>query len=70
MKEKKIQQYQAMSTPELQQELIALLKNQFSIRMQKVSGQFKKHHLIKEIRRNVARVKTLLRERELKGESA
>lgn len=48
---------------ELDTELLKLLREQFNLRMQVASGQLQKTHLLKEVRRNVARVKTLLTEK-------
>lgn len=48
---------------ELKSELIDLLKEQFNLRMQQGSGQLSKPHLMKEVRRNIARVKTVLSEK-------
>ena len=45
---------------ELQTELEALLKEQFSLRMQKATGQLAKSHDIRRVRREIARVNTLL----------
>ncbi len=52
--------YQALSSDELKTELEQLLKERFGLQMQKVTGQAVKSHLLKEIRRNVARIKTIL----------
>ncbi|MDU6452367.1 MAG: 50S ribosomal protein L29 [Enterobacter hormaechei] len=41
-------------------ELLNLLREQFNLRMQAASGQLQQTHLLKQVRRNVARVKTLL----------
>ena len=49
------------SESELKKELQSLLQEQFNLRMQKGSGQLAKPHLFEEVRRNIARVKTLLR---------
>ena len=48
---------------ELQKELESLLKAQFNLRMQAASGQLQQTHLLKQVRRDVARVKTLLTEK-------
>ncbi|AEI75023.1 50S ribosomal protein L29 [Candidatus Moranella endobia PCVAL] len=48
------------SVDELNKELLSLLREQFSLRMQAVSGQLQRTHLLKQVRRNVARVKQLL----------
>ena len=48
---------------ELQQELMALLREQFNLRMQRATGQLSKPHLFHQVRRNIARVKTVLRQK-------
>ena len=49
---------------ELKKELLELLKEQFNLRMQKGMGEVPRPHLYKQVRRNIARIKTLLREKE------
>ncbi len=49
---------------ELQTELLRLRKEQFSLRMQKASGQLGQVHLLNEARRNIARVKTVMQEKQ------
>lgn len=51
------------SETELKQELISLMREQFNLRMQQASGQLPKGHLIRDARRNVARIKTILNEK-------
>ena len=51
------------SPAELQQELMRLRKEQFSLRMQRASGQLGQLHLMKEARREIARVKTIMQEK-------
>lgn len=51
------------SADELNQELLDLLKEQFNLRMQKSSGQLSQTHLLGNVRRDIARVKTLLNEK-------
>lgn len=48
------------SVAELQTQLEELLSDQFKQRMQKSTGQLGQSHLIKQTRRNIARVKTVL----------
>jgi large subunit ribosomal protein L29 len=48
---------------ELNKELMELLREQFNLRMQKGTGQLGRPHQMKEVRRNIARVKTVLREK-------
>lgn len=52
------------SVDELKTELIELLKEQFNLRMQRGMGQTPKPHLFKKVRRNIARVKTILKLKE------
>lgn len=49
------------SEAELKAEVLSLSKEQFNLRMQKATGQNAKTHLIREVRKNIARAKTLQR---------
>ncbi|MBS4431197.1 50S ribosomal protein L29 [Pectobacterium punjabense] len=51
------------SVEELKTELLGLLREQFNLRMQAASGQLQQTHLVKQVRHNIARVKTLLTEK-------
>lgn len=53
---------------ELEVELGELQKEQFNLRMQQGSGQLARPHLMKEVRRNIARVKTVMSEKSAVGE--
>ncbi len=48
---------------ELQEELGELLQEQFNLRMQKGMGQLTSSHQLKRVRRDIARVRTILREK-------
>jgi large subunit ribosomal protein L29 len=50
------------SFEELQAQLLTLLKEHFNLRMQKASGQLSQTHLLGQMRRDIARVKTVLNE--------
>ncbi len=52
------------SVVELKEELLALLQEQFKLRMQRGLGETAKPHLFKQVRRNIARVKTILTQKE------
>ena len=52
------------SVEELQEQLISLAKDQFSYRMQQSTGQLGQTHLLKETSREIARVKTVIREKQ------
>ncbi|MBD1391449.1 50S ribosomal protein L29 [Neiella sp. HB171785] len=51
------------SVEELNAELLELLREQFNLRMQASTGQLAQTHTLKQVRRNIARVKTLLNEK-------
>ena len=57
------------STAELKDALHDLLKEQFNLRMQRGTGQFSRPHLMKDVRRNIARVKTVMTEKRKAGEA-
>ncbi len=50
--------------PELKQELQNLLRQQFKLRLLKGTGELKRNHQVKQLRREIARVMTLLTEKE------
>ena len=54
---------------DLNKELSGLLREQFNLRMQKGSGQLSKPHLMKEVRQNIARIKTVINEKQRAGNS-
>ncbi len=45
---------------ELQETLRGLLKEQFNLRMQQGTGQLSRPHLMKQVRKDIARVKTVI----------
>jgi len=55
--------FKEMTVDELKKELIDLLKEQFNLRMQKGMGEVPKPHLYKNVRRDIARVKTIINEK-------
>jgi large subunit ribosomal protein L29 len=59
----KEQELREKSIEELNTELRNLLREKFNLRMQVSSGHLQQTHLLKQVRRNVARVKTLLTEK-------
>jgi len=52
------------SAADLQKELKELLREQFNLRMQKGSGDSVRSHEFPRVRRQIARVKTILRQKE------
>lgn len=51
------------SVAELNEVLLELLRDQFNYRMQKSTGQLGQTHLMSGVRKNIARVKTLINEK-------
>jgi large subunit ribosomal protein L29 len=51
------------SIEELNAELLELLREQFNYRMQASTGQLAQTHLLRTVRRNIARVKTIITEK-------
>lgn len=51
------------SADELNTELLKLRESQFKLRMQSATGQLAQNHLLKQARKDIARVKTVLREK-------
>ena len=52
------------SKGELTEDLLSLRKEQFNLRMQQATGQMARPHEHKQVRRNIARVKTFIRDLE------
>ncbi len=48
---------------ELNEELVALRREQFNLRMQQATGELTKHHEHRRVRKDIARVKTVLNEK-------
>ena len=53
---------------ELREELSGLLREQFNLRMQRGIGQLAKPHELRRVRRDIARLRTVLNEK--KGEES
>jgi len=51
------------SVEELREELVSLLQEQFNLRMQNATGQLANTAELKKVRRSVARVKTIIRQK-------
>ena len=55
---------------ELKLELEKLLREQFNLRMQKGTGQLSRPDQVKKVRRNIARIKTVINEKARAGEAS
>ena len=58
------------SSDELKHEMEGLLREQFNLRMQKNTNQLSKPDQIRKVRRDIARIKTILNEKMKAGETA
>ncbi len=56
----KVSEMKEKNVDELNEELLNLKREHFTLRMQKGSGQLEQSHRLKEVRRDVARVKTII----------
>jgi len=50
-----------MTPDQLSDQLLSLKKEQFNLRFQAATGQLEKTHRVEEVRRDIARIKTVLR---------
>jgi large subunit ribosomal protein L29 len=58
----KAQELRGLSPEEMQKQLHELLKEQFNLRMQKGTGQLSRPARVKAVRRDIARIKTVMSE--------
>ena len=59
----KIADLRSLTTVHLADELLKLKKAQFNRRFQAATGQMEKTHRVSEVRKDIARISTLLREK-------
>ena len=57
----KIADIRGMTPDQLAETLLGLKKEQFNLRFQAATGQVEKTHRVDEIRKDIARIKTVLR---------
>jgi len=57
-----VTEFRKLNSAQLNEELTALLRKQFNLRMQKGSGQQPKPHEMRAVRKDIARLKTVLQE--------
>lgn len=63
----KINDIRKMSADELQKELVALKEELFKLRFQNATNQLENPKQIESVKKDIARVKTIIREQELKN---
>ena len=57
----KIADVRGLSPDQLNDELLNLKKEQFNLRFQKATGQIEKTHRVDQVRKDIARIKTVIR---------
>jgi large subunit ribosomal protein L29 len=57
----KIEDVRRLTQDELTDQLLSLKKEQFNLRFQAATGQLEKTHRVEVVRRDIARIKTVLR---------
>ncbi len=60
----KAEDLRAKSLDELEENLLALRKERFNLRFQQTSGQLESTARVRQVRRGIARIKTILNARE------
>ncbi|MDY6991003.1 MAG: 50S ribosomal protein L29 [Pseudomonadota bacterium] len=63
----KAQELREHDVATLKQNLLELLREQFNLRIQKANDQLGRPSQIKAVRRDIARVKTILKEKKVKS---
>jgi large subunit ribosomal protein L29 len=63
MASKKTQEIRDLTADQLQDELVKLKREQFNLRFQKATGQLNNTSRVRAVRRGVARLKTIEREK-------
>ena len=56
-----IDEIRGMTADQLKNQLLSLKKEQFNLRFQAATGQLEKTHRVNEVRKDIARIKTVLR---------
>lgn len=62
----RIKELRAKSSSDLIKERISLLKDNFSLRMQRGTRQLKKHHFFRKNAKDIARINTIISEEMMK----
>ena len=65
----KANKYFDMTDTEVDQQLAELKSELFNLRFQLATGQLQNPMMIRETKRNIARVKTILRDRQIKAQA-
>ena len=63
----KIADVRGLTADQLTENLVSLKKEQFNLRFQAATGQTEKTHRVGEIRKDLARIKTVMRQKKVQG---
>ena len=63
----KIADVKALNSDQLADQLLDLKKEQFNLRFQAATGQMEKTHRVDQIRKDIARIKTVMRAKSAKA---
>jgi len=63
----KIEDVRAFTPDQLTDSLANLKKEQFNLRFQAATGQMEKSHRVGEVRKDIARIKTVMRQKKAQG---
>jgi large subunit ribosomal protein L29 len=66
----RVSDMQAMTADQLQDELVSLKKEQFNLRFQRASGQLENTARVRVVRRDIARIMTISRNKRAAGQTA
>ncbi|MDR2088222.1 MAG: 50S ribosomal protein L29 [Clostridiales Family XIII bacterium] len=66
----KIEKIRELSAAELSNELVKMKKELFNLRFQHVTGQLENPIKMRDVKKDIARVKTVIRENEIKNANA
>lgn len=67
MKVMKANKIREMSSNELEQKLLELKGELFNLRFQMATGQLENPMKVKDVKKSIARIKTIIREKEIKA---
>jgi len=62
-----IDEVRGLSPDQLQEQLLQLKKEQFNLRFQAATGQMEKSHRVSQVRKSIARIQTVMRQKKAQG---
>jgi large subunit ribosomal protein L29 len=65
----RVSDLQAMTADQLQDELVSLKKEQFNLRFQRATGQLENTSRVTQVRKDIARVKTIQRRKQIEAKA-